>query len=181
MSEALWNLRLGLYNYTDKDSLKDKIVPLLKHADPGVRGRAADTLASLAGFQDDKMKEYAAIIEPLLDDSNTYTKSAAMGALAMLQSKKSFNKIITFVDDTAKNTYDIKGWTELDGSSGWQHHDGSAWSTVGDAALSAIRSISFKTGKKFEYKIDYKTKDADLKKAATDAKAWYESVKSELN
>jgi hypothetical protein len=180
VSEALWNLRLGLYNYTDKDGLKDKLVVLLKHADPGVRGRAADTLASLAGFKDDKQKEYGALIEPLLDDSNPYTKSAAMGALASLRYKKAFHKIITFVDDTTKNTYDIKGWTELDGDSGWQHHDGSAWSTVGDAALSAIRSVSFKTKKKFEYKINYKTKDADLKKAATDAKAWYLAVKGEL-
>jgi hypothetical protein len=82
------------------------------------------------------------------------------------------------VDDTGKCTYEIRDWKELDGDSGWQHHG--SWSSVGDAALSAIRSISYRTKKKFDYKINHKTKEADLKKAAKEAKAWYESVKGEL-
>lgn len=180
VSEALWNLRFKLYDYSDKSGMKDKLVTLLKHSDPGVRGYAAETLASLAGWDDATQKEYGALVEPLLDDPNTFTKSAAMSALASLRYKKAFHKIITFVEDTNKNTYDIKDWRELNGDAGRQHHDGSAWSTVGDAALSAIRSVSHSTPKKFEYKINYNTKEADLKAAAAEAKKWYEAVKGDL-
>ncbi len=180
VSEALKNLRFKLYDFADKDELKPKFVELLKHADPGVRGLAAEALASLAGWDDAKRKEYAPLIEPLLDDPDNYTKSAAMSALSSLKHKPAFHKIIKFVEDNNKNTYEIRGFTQLDGESGWQHHDGSAWSTVSDAALSAIRNISHSTSKKFEYKINYKTKDADLKAAAAEAKKWYEAVKGEL-
>lgn len=56
---------------------------------------------------------------------------------------------------------------------------GSPWSTAGDAALRAITSECYDTQKKFKYKINYKTKKADLKKAAADARACYQAVNGE--
>lgn len=180
VSEALYQLKYKMYDVKDKAVMKAKLEPLLKHADPGVRGYAAEALARLAGFDRTVQADYATLIVPLLDDPNPFTKSAACEAMAYLREKKAFHKIITMVEDTTANTYDIKGWTQLDGTDGYQHHDGSAWSTVGDAALSSIRMFSHETSTKFEYKIDYKTKEADLKKAAADAKTWYATVKGEL-
>jgi HEAT repeat protein len=180
VSEALANVKYRLYDAADKPTLKTKFEGLLKHADPGVRGNAAQALAHLAGYDDAVQAMYAGLIMPLLDDPNPFTKSAACSALATLGHKQAIHKIVTFVDDSTKSDYDIKGWTELDGDPGWQHHDASAWSTVGDAALSALRTLSRETKVKFQYDVNFRTKDADLKKAAAEAKKWYAQVKPEL-
>jgi HEAT repeat protein len=157
-----------------------KLVELLKHKDPGVRGRAADTLASMAGPDEAKRDELAKAILPLLGDENPYTKSAACSALAWLRHQPAIHRIIELVDDDTKNTYDIRDFNELNGNAGWVHHDGSAWSQVSDAALYALKSLSHETGEKFDYKVDAKKVDDDLKKGASDAKAWYAKVKGKV-
>jgi HEAT repeat protein len=179
-SEALANLKYRLHDVADKATVKLKLEGLLKHVDPGVRGNAAQAYAHLAGYEETTQAAYAEVLMPLLDDPTPHVRAAACGALATLGHKKAIHKIVTFVEDTTKSDYDIKGWNELDGDPGWQHHDASAWGTLGDAALSALRTLSRETKVKFSYDVQYRTKDADLKKAAADAKKWYLQVKADV-
>ncbi len=79
-----------------------------------------------------------------------------------------------------RNTYDIDGYTELDGSRGRTHHDGSAWSRVADAALYALKRYSMRLGERFDYDVSYQTVEEDLQSAAGKAREWYDSVKSEI-
>ena len=105
---------------------------------------------------------------------------AAADGLAFSNHLPAIHAIVKLLDDTASNTYDIKDYKELDGRAGWLHHDGSAWSTVQDAALYSLKRLSAKTKERFEYKVEGKTKDDDLKRSAEEAKAWYGKVKADV-
>jgi len=89
--------------------------------------------------------------------------------------------LVTLLDDKEKNTYDIGGWEQLDGTSGSVHHDGSPWSRVDDAVLWSMKFMSWNLKPKFEHtKIGYKTKDKDLDKATQEAKDWYNKIKGQI-
>jgi HEAT repeat protein len=180
VSKALETIQYKTYGMSDKASLQKKLVALLEHANPGVRGLAANALASLAGFDDAKRAEMTEYLLPLLDDTQAYTRAAACSALASLRAEKAIHKIITLVDDQADSSYTINGWTTLEGDDGRQVHSGAIYGVVADAALRAIRDLSIGRSSKFEYNIEYKTKEADMKTAASRAKLWYRMNKAQL-
>jgi hypothetical protein len=180
VSGALFRVKSKAARSGIKDDLNKKALGLITHEDPGIRGRSAEVLAAIAGFDKEKQKVAAAQIMPLLADDNPFTKSAAANALAWIKHKPAIHKIIEMVGDTTKNTYDITGWKTLEGHGGRIHHDGSAWSRVGDAALYSLKMLSATTKERFDYKVNSKKVDADLEKAAVDAKAWYARVKADV-
>jgi HEAT repeat protein len=177
VSMALWTAPT---NPKNPEPLWNKAKELLQHADAGVRGRAAQLLGKMVGGDEAKAKEVSEALTPLLSDENAFTKSAAADGLATTNHPAAVHAIVKLLDDTASNTYDIKDYEELDGRAGWLHHDGSAWSTVQDAALYALKRLSGKTKERFDYKVEAKTKDDDLKRSAEEAKAWYGKVKAEI-
>ena len=177
ISKALFGLRLRATGLVMRDKFLAKARQLLKHADPGVRGRAAE----LAGRLGARNEAVAQEIEALLKDENAFTRSAATSALAHMGHLASVHKIITMVGDTEKNTYDIRGYQTLSGRAGWVHHDGSAWSRVQDAAIRSLERLSMKTKIRFKAdRVDSKDVEGSLAKNAKAAKAWYAKVKSEL-
>ncbi len=181
VSEALFRIGTFASSFHEADKLRAKAKELLKHEDPGVRGRAALTYAGMARSDEEKSAAVADV-KPLLKDENAFVRSAAAKALGYTGQKEVVPEIMVLLDDAEKNTYDIEGWTRLDGKPGRQHHDGSAWSTVNDAALQALSSSTSRLGdKRFKSpKISYKTKDEDLKTAVAEAKKWFEENKAEF-
>ena len=180
VSGALFRLTSFGRNAPEQPALRATLQGLLTHADPGVRGRAAQVLAAVVGIRDDDRATIAASIMPLLGDSNAFTKSAAANALASLDHRAAIHGIVGLLDDLTSNTYDIRGWTALDGSSGRIHHDGSAWSRVADAALNSLRTFSGRVGERFQYNINHQNIEADLATSAATARTWYASVSAEI-
>jgi len=177
VSKALFGLRLRATGLVMRDKFLAKARQLLKHADPGVRGRAAELVGRLGAGKED----VAAELEALLEDENPFTRSAATSALAHMGHLSSVRKIIKLVDDTEKNTYDIRDFKTLTGRAGWVHHDGSAWSRVQDAAIRSLERLSMKTKTRFKAdRVDSKDVEGSLKKNARAAKNWYAKVKAEL-
>lgn len=180
VSEALFRMEhdSALVN---KAEVQPKVEGLLADADPGVRGRAALVLMSIARTDEERA---AAVVKitPLLSDPHAYTRAAAAGALGRSKSTAVVASLMPLLDDKADHTYDIKDWTELDGNAGRVHHDASAWSRVDEAALSAIKFVtSSKGADKYEMrKIESKTSDADIDAAVVECKAWYEAHKGAL-
>jgi len=181
VSESLFRIGTFASSFNEADKLRAKTKELLKHEDPGVRGRAALTYAGMARSDEEKAAAVADV-KPLLKDEDAFVRSAAAKALGYTGMKDVVPDIVALLDDTEKNTYDIEGWTRLDGKPGRQHHDGSAWSTVNDAALQSLSSATSRLGdKRFKSpKISYKTKDEDLKAAVEEAKKWFEANKGEF-
>jgi hypothetical protein len=177
VSKALFGLRLRATGLVMRDKFLAKARQLLKHADPGVRGRAAELVGRLGAGKED----VAADLEALLEDENPFTRSAAASALAHMGHLASVPKILKLVDDTEKNTYDIRNFKTLTGRAGWVHHDGSAWSRVQDAAIRSLERLSMKTKTRFKAdRVDSKKVEQSLKKNALAAKKWYAKIKAEL-
>jgi tRNA A-37 threonylcarbamoyl transferase component Bud32 len=180
VSQALHAWKIGIFNAPDKEQLLKKFEVLLKYSDPGVRGRAAIAIGN--GAYSTEEKEWAGpLLMNLLDDKHPFTRSAAASALGRVKYHKALPKLVTLLDDKEKNTYDIGGWEQLDGTSGSVHHDGSPRSRVDDAVLWSMKFMSRNLKPEFEHtKIDYKTKDKDLDRATQEAKDWYKKIKGQI-
>jgi HEAT repeat protein len=174
--------RLGAFGagWPEQGPLRARLRELLAHADPGVRGRAATALSTIVGPQAADRDTVAQAILPLLRDPHAYPRSAAATALAWLDYRPAVHELVTLLDDTASNVYDLRDFTLLDGTPGLSHHDGSPWSRVNDAALRALQSFSSRVGTRFTFDVQHERVDTDLAAAAGVARAWYQSVRAEL-
>lgn len=180
VSSALFRLGAFGAGWPEQPALRAKLRVLLAHADPGVRGRAAAALSTIVGSSDPQRDELAQAILPLLRDPHAYPRSAAATALAWLDHRPAVHAIVTLLDDRSDNTYDLRGYTLLDGTPGFAHHDGSPWSRVCDAALRALQSFSSRLGERFTFDVHHERVDIDLGVAAEAARAWYQRVRAEL-
>ena len=180
VSTALFRMQFSAYSIVKKEELYAKAKELLKHADQGVRGRAAVFAANLAQSNEQK-KELGDLIFPMLKDQAPFVRSYAATALSTLKRKDAIHAFMDMLDDVEKNSYNIK-YTKLTGEPGTVHHDGSAWSRVDDAVLYSLKSMTWSLGdSKFQYgKINYKTVDQDLGAAKKEARAWYKKNKKDL-
>jgi len=171
-SLALFRSKASFARSERAEEMKALSEQLLSHPDPGVRGRAIDV------FVDFHSQDEAAILqkaEPMITDENPFVRASAVGALSRVQDPKAVHLIMSLVDDSEKNTYDIR-FENLLGKSETVHHDGSAWSRVNDAALYALQSQTTRNPKegKFVYdKIDHKRVDQDIAAKSQKAKDWY--------
>lgn len=177
-SSALFRLNSGSNSPVNKAELLAKLEELLKHKDPGVRGRALLVMERLTDR--DKKAELQAKFTPFLKDGNPYVRSSAIKALASTRDTKVIPTLMTLIDDKEKNTYDIRFEGLLGNDS--VHHDGSAWSRVDDSVLTALDSMTgalkdnrFKKGR---YK--GKTLDQDIAADVKKAKEWFEANKAAL-
>jgi HEAT repeat protein len=177
VSKALFGLRLRATGLVMRSKFLDRARSLMKHADPGVRGRAAELAGRLGAGKPQVVEEVVA----LLKDDHPFTRSAACSALAHMGDLGAVHAIIKLVDDSEKNTYDIRGFQTLTGRPGWVHHDGSAWSRVQDAAIRALERLSMRTETRFKAdRVDSKDVEGSLAKNARAAKSWYARVKAKL-
>lgn len=171
-SEALFRWDNKTHELSDKKPLHALVLPLLDHSDPGLRGRALEVVTeTVADADKPKLVEK---ITSMLKDPNPYVRSEAASALADLRNVASASKLAPLLDDKEKNTYDIS-YTNLLGSPDTQHHDGSAWSRVDDAALWALQKMTstMPVEQKFQYaRIDHKSVDADIAREVARAKKW---------
>ena len=179
VSSALFRWESGIFSATDRERVMGTAKGLLTHTDAGIRGRSINVLTRGARSAEEK-EEYGTLIEKMLDDKHPFVRSIAARAMGSMKRTSALPRMMELLDDTEKNTYDIKGFKKLDGTNGSVHHDGSAWSRVDDAVLSSIKAMSWSIKPKFEYDINYKTKDKDMAKAVKDAKSWYDKVKGDL-
>lgn len=166
--------------WPEQENLRAALRQLLTHADPGVRGRAATTLSSIVGPADARRDDVARALLPLLSDPHPFPRSASATALAWLDYRPAVHALVALLDDPTPDTYDLRGYTRLDGTPGWSHHDGSPWSRVDDAALRALQTFSGRLGGRFTFDIQRERLALDLAAAARAARDWYTSVRDQL-
>ncbi|MCO4747960.1 MAG: hypothetical protein KC912_24420 [Proteobacteria bacterium] len=177
-SLALFRLESRAFSFALRDEVSAATQGLLTHADPGVRGRAA--LAHVR-YNTDAVAA-AAAVEPLLDDSDAFVRSAAARAVGSAGALRLTDKLMSMLGDSAKSTYDITGWTQLNGKAGRVHHDGSAWSRVDDAALQGLKSLGGRNGSErlTLTRVRYDHIDEDLATCVSEARAWHAANRDAL-
>jgi hypothetical protein len=177
VTRSLFGLRLRATGLVMRNQFLEKGRQLLKHADPGVRGRAAELVGRLGAGNEDIARE----LEAMLQDPDAFTRSAACAALAHMGDLASIHKLMKLMDDKAKNTYDIRGFKLPTDREGWVHFDGSAWSEVRDAALRSLERLSMKTKVRFVAdKVESNDVEGSLTKGTKAAKAWYAKIRAQL-
>jgi hypothetical protein len=173
-----WDGKAGFSS--KKEQLHAAILPLLEHADPGVRGRAL--LVVTETVPADQKSELAGKLEAMLQDQHAYVRSMAAKSLADMRHLSSAARLMPLLDDKANNTYDITYDTLL-GQSGTAHHDGGPWSRVDDSTLIALHLMSnqLPEGKRLEYpKINSGSVDADIATEVEKTRAWFKANEQEL-
>jgi hypothetical protein len=129
----------------DVDALREALVRGVGAQDPGVRGRSLRLLAGVSKNVRQR-QETRDLCVKALEDPSGFVRSNAAAGLGMLQAVDAIPALVTHLDDGASGVYDLSGWTQLDGSPGLIHHDGSMLSRVDDAVLDALAQASLPLG-----------------------------------
>lgn len=167
--------------FPDPSAVFERLVALAEHDDPGGRGRAATAIGRLAAAHDEMKERAVATLYGLMDDENPFTRSEAFDGLAILGHQPAIHRLVEHAGDLTRNTYDIEGWQRLDGSRGRLHHDGSAWSRVGDAAMSAIETLTRRTDFEHERaRVDVHNVETSLQEQAAAIRAWYDEYREQI-
>lgn len=120
-------------------SLGQRALALLKHEDPGVRGRALALLTSIPTLTD--LETLIGVALAALRDKSGYVRGQATDTLAQRAGPSAISEILPLTRDLSRARYDISGWTDLSGEPGVFPHDIPGRKTVAETALFAIRSI----------------------------------------
>ena len=183
VSIALLGIESVAPQHPDRATLVTRLVELVSHEDPGVRGRAARALPAAAAGQQALIDRAVAALLPLLEDASAYTKSEAMTALAALDHRPAIHLIMPMTTDSTSNVYRLRGFTNLLGEPGTAYHNGSQSRRLDDAALSAIRTYAAQIGgeRPFGYRVPHPNfLDRDLGTAASNAGGWYRRHRAEI-
>jgi hypothetical protein len=171
VTEALRRLRYRAVGVAHPDPFIEICSILAADRDPGIRGRSALALGRLA--PDDPAVR--SLLVSLLDDPHGYVRSSAAEALAEAGVTEAIHGLVSRLDDSANNTWDMLPFTRLDGTREVPHHVGSHFERVDDAYLRAIVALSAPMGDDaFVYRdVNLRYRDLDIIAATRDAKRWY--------
>jgi hypothetical protein len=173
---------VGRYRGDDRRAaLFTRVSELTAHADEGVRGRAAAAMGQL-GRTDAERSAVVTRLQALLGDSSAFVRSVSAYELGRLGRFDAVATLMTMLDDDTVNRYDIRGFPTLDDSSGWEHHDGSAWSRVDDAVLAALVQL---TVRETELRFDRPAVRGDdieggIARGRDAARAWYQKHRAAI-
>ena len=162
----------------EKELLREKATALLGHADPGVRGRAAELLAAAADDGDEAKQAVAMLLLPLLKDTHPATRSHAVLALAWLGHPGAVHELMPLIADRTKDRYVLSGFKHLSGDPGEIEHGGEG--TVGQTVLFALQRLAVHTDEKLAYRLRRDGSAEDRASAEAQAKAWYDKMKAKL-
>jgi hypothetical protein len=166
VSVALQAIKRGYRSFQDKDGLRKKVVPLLGHADAGVRGRAIALLVLL----DQSAPDLPAKTIAALQDESPYVRAEACWALAKIRPKEAMHALIPLLEDRSEAVYTINAIPTLDGDQTRLNHR-MRTATVREAAMQAVDDLA---GKALTLPhVPKANRDAALTRNAEMAREWY--------
>ncbi len=154
-----------------RTALGERVIALLGHGNPGVRGRALLVLAELPALVTEE-KRFAAGKHALLD-RDPYVSAQAADLLARTRKAAAIHGLIELVRDPRAARYELRG------SSGLLLHEVPGRRRVAEAALFAIQSLGETVSGAERLRLtlrDRYTDDPLVLENAEAAKAWYRSL-----
>lgn len=142
VTTALEMLLLSPRAWQNRTDLRRRWVPivsgLVTHADPGVRGRAL----ALLGLLDPAGAGTRALARRALRDSYPYVRAVGCDVLERTGEAAYIHDVIPLLSDPSVATYDLTGWTRLDGGPGHEEHVLPGRRLVAEAALHAVQTLA---------------------------------------
>lgn len=164
---------LDVNHVRDQNALQEKLLQLLKHSTPAVRGEAVKRLADMPRTRI-KAAAVAEYVKPLLKDSDPYPRGQAVIALGKLLGIEAVPDMMALVSDRGESRYklefqDLVGKVDIveDWTYSWGRVDEAVIRTV--AALTYDKPYSFNLGAIF-----YETRFEDIEREAKRAEIWYQ-------
>ncbi len=173
--EALEQLRPRTGRAVANPELAKKVLPLMRHLEPAVRGEAAATLGKTARGVDEAIPELLGALE----DTSPFVRSRAAWALADLRYKPAVHALVGLTTDNSKDLLNVS-YPTLSGSKRRRVLSGATrWPHVSHVAQLALFELGRPTLKLIEVApIDV---DGSLKKNALTVKKWYAANKSQFD
>ena len=131
---------LALAPEANRARFAERVVALLGHYDPGVRGRALFALAEVASLTAASTRFGAG--KRGLADREPYVRAQSADLLARCRESAALHLLIEHVADLTPARYELRGWTQLDGKPGLLVHELPGRKRVAEAALFAMQSLS---------------------------------------
>jgi HEAT repeats len=156
-------------------AIVEKTLPLLNHADAGVRGMAAAVL----GQNGKNNSEVPKALTKALTDAAPYVRSQAATALAHLDYTPALHSLLPLTQDLAKNSHEYS-FQSFEQRPDRHVLQGSYWPHVSAAALEAIVRLAPKEAKLYVDQVAPKDVEGSLKKHAKTYAAWYEKNKATI-
>jgi hypothetical protein len=124
---------------TTRERVGKRVVALLGHHDAGVRGHSLLVLSEIQSLETAATRYRAAL--RALSDRDPYVRARAADLLARGREPAAIHALIEHVHDLAPARYELRGWSELDGSEGALVLELPGRRRVADAALFAIVTL----------------------------------------
>jgi hypothetical protein len=164
-----------------RSRLAARVLELLGHADPGVRGHALLVLAEVPALVPAEAR--AALGRTATTDSAAFVRARAADLLARCGDPSAMHALIGLVADLAPARYELRGFTRLDGSAGVLVHELPGRKHVAEAALFALVTLSERVDgtRPLALTLPERTAaPAELLQSAEIARAWYRSSQQRI-
>lgn len=145
-AKALLHFGTTAAGLADVNGLWTQLAAAAGALDPGVRGRAVRLMGGLVSRTGTRRGDAAGRCIAALDDPHPFVRSSAASCLGNMQQVEAIPALVAHLGDGAADSYDLAGWTRLNGSPGLLHHGGSLRGRVDDALLDGIAQASLPLG-----------------------------------
>ncbi|MCA9541244.1 MAG: hypothetical protein KC620_20225 [Myxococcales bacterium] len=160
--------------------LGEKAKALASHRSPAVRGHALMLAAALAGPKATPPELTARLIAALAD-KQPYVRGTAAGIIGARGLLAGTHALMPLLDDKAKTTLRVGGYTQLDGQKGRLNFRAEGGGRVDEATLRAVSELAKASKTPFESPPLVGRKRAERRaKGIAEAKAWYAAQKAKL-
>jgi hypothetical protein len=181
-STALVTLTLTVLGYSiggmlpDQARLEQRLLELVVHADPGVRGMAAVVIADRAPYDERERTRLAGLIAPLGADPHWFVRLCALAARVDLDDPSVLPALVAMLDDQTKNELRVEDWVDLDGSSKSEVvYSGIYGDTLSIAAVRLLADATKGQPHAFDpTPPDFHDMPSSHRRALAEAKAWAE-------
>ena len=164
---------LNVNDVRDQNALQDRLLELMQHATPAVRGEAVKRLADMPRTEV-KAAIVAKHVKPLLKDPDPYPRGQAVIALSKLIGIESIPDIMELVSDKQESRYKIE-FQDLTGQVDFVEDWTYSWGRVDEAVIRTVAALTYDRPYSFNLGIIfYETRFEDIERESKRAEQWYE-------
>jgi HEAT repeat protein len=164
---------LDVNDVRDQNALQDRLLELMQHTNPAVRGEAVKRLAEMP-----RTRVKAAIaaehVKPLLKDPDPYPRGQAVIALGKLLGIEGIPDMIELLSDKEESRYKLE-FQDLTGNIDFVEDWTYSWGRVDEAVIRTVAALTYDKPYSFNLGIIfYETRFEDIERESKLAEQWYE-------